>query len=183
MNIRDFTLISGCMFSGKTTKLIEFYAGSICDDFEKIAIKPLLDTRYAPHLINAHSGLQLPGHRVSKPEEINTIVGDSHREVYIDEVQFFHPHIYQVIIDLYISGKRIYAAGLDRDSNGDTFGAMAELKTLAGEFIYLKAKCQVCGNPAEYTFRKAESTSQVLVGHADLYEARCQIHWAEGNGI
>jgi len=65
----DFTIIYGSMFSGKTTRLIEEYNHSTLPDTEKIAIKPLLDNRYAAHRISSHGGLQLPGHRVPKPKK------------------------------------------------------------------------------------------------------------------
>ncbi|NBP06526.1 MAG: thymidine kinase, partial [Bacteroidetes bacterium] len=76
------------MFSGKTTRLIEEYNQSPLSETEKIAIKPLLDNRYAAHRISSHGGLQLPGHRVSKAEEIYPICTDAIKEVYIDEIQF-----------------------------------------------------------------------------------------------
>lgn len=168
------------MFSGKTTKLIELFNFSSVEHHEKIAIKPLLDTRYIPHSINTHSGIQLPGHRISKPEEIYPLIEAAHKEIYLDEVQFFNDSIVNVLLDLSLQGIRIVAAGLDLDFRGSDFGPMPALKKLAGNHIPLQARCTVCGSSAGYTFRRADADSQVLIGHSDLYEARCEEHWREG---
>ncbi|MBN2364621.1 MAG: thymidine kinase, partial [Calditrichaeota bacterium] len=36
------------------------------------------------------------------------------------------------------------------------------------------AICVICGNPANYTQRKTPSKERVVVGAADIYEARCR---------
>jgi thymidine kinase len=168
------------MFSGKTTRLIEMHQYSNFEPFEKIAIKPLMDTRYHAGSVNTHSGIQLPGHRVSKPEEIPTLVGNQIKEIFIDEIQFFGDSIYQVVLDLTLQGLRIVAAGLDKDFMGNDFGPMPRLKQFSNNHIFLKAKCEVCGQPAAYTFRKSIGEAQIMIGHKDLYEARCETHWKEG---
>lgn len=175
--MRDFTLIFGCMFSGKTTKLLELYYNSEATASEKIAIKPLVDNRYNPKHINTHTGVQLPGHRVNKPEEITTLVGEEITEVYLDEVQFFSDAIYNVILDLTIQGKKVVAAGLDIDFMGRNFGAMEKLQKLATNPIQLYAKCTVCQLPATHTARKTEDTEIIITGSSDIYEARCRAHW------
>lgn len=178
--MRDITLIFGCMFSGKTTKLIELFNFSEAEHREKIAIKPLLDTRYIPHSINTHSGIQLPGHRISKPEEIYPLIESQHKEIYLDEVQFFNESIVNVLLDLSLQGIKIVAAGLDTDYRGEAFGPMPQLKKMAPTHIALKARCSVCNASATHTYRRSDSPDQVLIGHSDIYEARCEVHWKEG---
>lgn len=178
--MRDFTLIFGCMFSGKTTRLIELYGNSSADPQERIAVKPLMDTRFGGQHLQSHTGIQLPGHRISKPEEIYPLLHEGIQEIYIDEIQFFGEGIYQVLLDLTIQGKRIFAAGLDKDYLGNDFGPMPKLMQLANTRIQLTARCEVCGKSARHTFRKAGSDNLILVGHSDLYEARCTEHWTAG---
>ena len=90
--MREFTLIHGCMFAGKTTKLIGLYNESPFLNDEKLAVKPLLDQRYQASKINSHGGLQMLAHRISKAEEIYPMLTETTREVYIDEVQFMGPY-------------------------------------------------------------------------------------------
>ncbi|MBL7812729.1 MAG: thymidine kinase [Bacteroidetes bacterium] len=179
----DFTLIYGCMFSGKTTKMIELYHQSGVEFHEKIAIKPLLDNRYSPDKINAHSGLQMPGHRITRAEELFPLAGEGIKEVYIDEVQFFQKNIADTIIGLTMQGIHVFAAGLDTDYLGNPFGEFPRLYRMANTRIRLEARCQVCGKPARYTYRTTASDAIIAVGHADMYEARCGAHWAEGTGL
>jgi len=178
----DFTLIYGCMFSGKTTRLIELYNNSTCLDGEKLAVKPLLDQRYSPTKINSHGGLFLPGHRISKADELFPICSDNVKEVYIDEVQFLGNNVHSVILGLMIQGIKVVSSGLDLDYLGQPFGPMPALIKIAREKIQLSAKCHVCGAPAQYTYRNVSSDELILVGHTDMYEARCRQHWEEGMG-
>lgn len=178
----DFTLIHGCMFSGKTTRLIEFYNSSEVAPHEKIAVKPLLDNRYAAHRISSHGGLQLPGHRISKAEELYPLCHDQVKEAYIDEVQFLGKTAPDVILGLLIQGIRVVASGLDLDYLGRPFGEMPRLFRMANHRIRLQARCHICGKAAFYTYRTAGGEELIQVGHADMYQARCREHWEEGMG-
>lgn len=178
--MKDFTLIYGCMFSGKTTRLIELYLASEAENSAKLAVKPRIDNRYVAHNINSHEGLQITGQRISKPEELYPLCDDSIKEVYIDEVQFLGPMIYDVILGLMLQGIRVTASGLDKDYLGRDFGPMPALMSLAGKKIALSASCAVCGKPAHYTYRTIKSDDLILVAHSDIYEARCLEHWQQG---
>lgn len=177
--MRDFTLIFGCMFAGKTTRLIGLYNESPLDINEKLAVKPLIDKRYFAQTINTHSGLQLMGHRISKAEEMFPLITPEIKEVYIDEIQFMGPMIIEVIGELMSNNVKVVAAGLDKDYQNRDFGPMKSLKRLATNPIELFAKCQVCGEKAEYTYRTIDSSDLVLVGNNDIYQPRCFNHWQE----
>ena len=177
--MRDFTLIYGCMFAGKTTELIGQYNASTVDNHERLAVKPLLDNRYQAASINTHSGLQMPGHRIAKAEEIYTLITPFTKELYIDEVQFMGPYVIEIIGEMMMNGVRVVAAGLDKDYLNRDFGPMRALKNLATNRIQVYAKCNVCGGKAQYTYRQSDSKELVLVGHNDAYQARCLEHWEE----
>ena len=178
--MREFILIYGCMFAGKTTKLIGMYNESEVGYDEKIAVKPLIDKRYNPTNINAHSGLQMVAHRINKAEELYPLCNELIKEVYIDEIQFFGPYIIHAVNDLLMNGVRVIAAGLDKDFLNQDFGPMGDLKKIATTKIALSAKCHVCGAPAHYTYRQPGIEDQIAVGHNDIYEARCEQHWFDG---
>lgn len=175
--MRDFTLIFGCMFAGKTTHLIGLYNESTIDINDKLAVKPLIDNRYSAHTINTHSGLSLMGHRIGKAEEIYPLIQPNIKEVYIDEIQFFSPMIVEVVGELMSNNIRIVAAGLDKDFMHRDFGSMAKLKTIANNHVQVSAKCQVCNEKADYTFRNVDSDELIVVGHSNIYEPRCFEHW------
>ena len=168
------------MFAGKTTRLIGLYNESQIDINEKIAVKPLIDNRYQAHSINSHGGLQLIGHRISKAEEIYPLVNQHTKEVYIDEIQFMGPLIIEVIGELMSNDIRVIASGLDKDYLNRDFGHMKALKKLSNNHIQVSAKCHICHKKADFTFRTTDSQDLVLVGHNDVYQARCEEHWNEG---
>ena len=68
-------------------------------------------------------------------------------------------------------------AFLDTDSTGKTFGKMGDLLAVADEVVKLKAVCTVCGADASKSQRLLSVATQVSVGGADQYEARCRSCW------
>jgi thymidine kinase len=175
--MRDFTLIFGCMFAGKTTRLIGLYNESQIDINEKLAVKPLIDNRYSAQSIYSHAGLSLIAHRIGKAEEIYPLINQNIKEVYIDEIQFMGPMIAEVIGELLSNNIKVIAAGLDKDYQNNDFGPMPILKKLATSHIQVSAKCKVCNQKADYTFRNIESNELILIGHNNIYEPRCLEHW------
>ena len=77
-------------------------------------------------------------------------------------------------------GKRVICAGLDQDFRGLPFGAMPELLARAEDVSKLHAICVICGEDASRTQRLIEGQPAafddpvVLVGAAEVYEARCR---------
>jgi len=71
-------------------------------------------------------------------------------------------------------GKRVIVAGLDMDFRGKAFGPMPELLAVAEDVEKMHAICARCGAAAAYTQRLSPSQEQVVVGEADIYEARCR---------
>jgi thymidine kinase len=178
--MREFTLIHGCMFAGKTTKLIDLYNESPFLSEEKLAVKPLLDQRYNASRINSHGGLQMLAHRISKAEEIYPLLSETTQEVYIDEVQFMGPYVIEVIGEIMMNNIHVIAAGLDKDYMARDFGPMAALKKLATQRIEVKAQCHICQKPANFTYREPGTNDLLVVGHSDIYQARCEEHWVQG---
>jgi thymidine kinase len=110
--------------------------------------------------------------------------------VAIDEVQFFDAGIVALCEALADEGLRVICAGLDTDFRGVPFGPMPDLMARAEHVDKLHAICVVCGQEASRTQRlidgrpAAYDDPVVLVGAAEVYEARCrqchQVHAANG---
>jgi len=166
-------VISGCMFSGKTEELIRrLRRAQIAKQKVKI-FKPLIDARYSSDSIVSHSEQSLPSILIKDAEEIFNFIDDA-QVIGIDEAQFFDEALVQVCSRLADEGKRVIVAGLDQDYKGIPFEPMPQLLALA-EFITKQlAICVECGNPADKTQRKKTVEGRVVVGAADLYEARCR---------
>ncbi|HUX61247.1 MAG TPA: thymidine kinase [Ignavibacteriaceae bacterium] len=166
-------VIAGCMFSGKTEELIRrLRRATIAKQKVKI-FKPKIDTRYSASDIVSHSEQSLPSILI---EDINEVLNSSDDAdvIGIDEAQFFSNDIISICNKLANSGKRIIIAGLDQDYRGIPFEPMPQLLAIAEYITKTLAICMVCGNPADKTQRKTQSAERVIVGAADIYEARCR---------
>jgi thymidine kinase len=170
-------VITGCMFSGKTEELIRrLRRAEIAKQKVKI-FKPLIDTRYSDKSIVSHNEQSLPSILI---KDINEVLdqSDDAQVVAIDEAQFFSADITKVCNKLAMKGKRVIVAGLDQDFRGVPFEPMPQLLAIAEYITKQLAICVECGNPADKTQRKTASSERVIVGAADIYEARCrQCHY------
>lgn len=98
----------------------------------------------------------------------------------VDEAQFFDPEITIVCEQLALRGIRVIVAGLDMDYKMQPFGQMPNLLAKADYITKLHAICVVCGNIANYSYRKSNEQSQVVLGEKDKYEPRCRHCYHEG---
>ncbi len=166
-------VIAGCMFSGKTEELIRrLRRAKIAKQNVKI-FKPKIDTRYSETKIVSHSEQTLPSVLIEDINKVLELSNDA-QVVGIDEAQFFSNDIIDICNKLANAGKRVIVAGLDQDYRGIPFEPMPQLLSIAEYITKTLAICMECGNPADKTQRKTESSERVIVGASDIYEARCR---------
>ncbi|MEO8230787.1 MAG: thymidine kinase [Ignavibacteriota bacterium] len=166
-------VITGCMFSGKTEELIRRLRRAKIAKQKVVIFKPIIDTRYSNNSIVSHSEQSLPSVLIKDVNEILDLVEDA-QVIGIDEAQFFSNDIVNVCNKLADNGKRVIVAGLDMDYRGIPFEPIPQLLSVAEYITKTLAICVECGNPADRTQRKTASLERVIVGAADLYEARCR---------
>ncbi len=166
-------VIAGCMFSGKTEELIRRLRRAQIAKQKVRVFKPKIDTRYSEGSIVSHNEQSLPSTIVEDVREIIHLAKDA-QVVGIDEAQFFSNDLIQVCNTLASKGKRVIVAGLDQDYRGIPFEPMPQLLAIAEYITKALAICVNCGNPADKTQRKIVSKERVVVGAADIYEARCR---------
>lgn len=166
-------VIAGCMFSGKTEELIRrLRRAQIAKQKVKI-FKPKIDVRYSESSIVSHNEQSLPSETIDDINEVLTLCKDA-KVIGIDEAQFFSSDIINVCNQLANDGVRVIVAGLDQDYRGIPFEPIPQLLAIAEYITKSLAICVVCGNPADKTQRKTTSVERVIVGAADIYEARCR---------
>ncbi len=166
-------VICGSMFSGKTEELIRRLRRAQIARQKVSIFKPRIDRRYGSDHIVSHNLQRIPSQEVSDCGEILKRAMDADA-VGIDEAQFFGADLIGVCQKLADSGKRVIVAGLDQDYTGKPFEPMPQLLAVAEYITKTLAICVVCGNPANRTQRKVPSKERIVVGAADLYEARCR---------
>ncbi len=172
-NFGCLEVICGNMFSGKTEELIRRLRRAKIARLNVKIFKPKVDTRYEEGNIVSHNQLKLKSFVVESTAEIYDLANDAD-VIGIDEAQFFDDDIINVAKNLSSKGKRVIVAGLDTDFKGEPFGPMPKLMCESDYLDKLRAICVICGNPASYTQRTISNSKQVLIGEADIYEARCR---------
>jgi thymidine kinase len=166
-------VITGCMFSGKTEELIRrLRRAQIAKQKVKI-FKPRIDARYSENSIVSHNEQSLPSILIDDIIEVLKHSDDA-QVIGIDEAQFFNETIVNICNSLASKGKRVIVAGLDMDYTGKPFEPMPQLLAIAEYITKQHAICVVCGNPADKTQRKTTESERVIVGAANIYEARCR---------
>jgi len=175
-------VICGSMFSGKTEELIRRLRRAQIARQKIQVFKPAIDLRYTDKAIASHNGLQENAIPVNDSAELLVHLDATADVIAIDEVQFFDMAIVDVCNILANQGKRVICAGLDMDFRGVPFGPIPQLLAIAEHVEKLQAICVVCGAAASRTQRLIAGQPAyiddpvVLVGAAEVYEARCRAH-------
>jgi thymidine kinase len=181
-NSGSIEVITGSMFSGKTDELIRRLRRARIARQAIQVFKPAIDVRYALEKVTSHAGGEFEATPVSRASEIFERLRPDTTVVAVDEAQFFDADVPDVCEALAGRGLRVIAAGLDQDFRGEPFGPMPRLLALAEEVTKLHAICVICGGPASRTQRLLDGRPAnyhdpvVLVGAAEMYEARCREH-------
>jgi thymidine kinase len=175
-------VICGSMFSGKTDELIRRLRRATIARQHVQVFKPAIDIRYAVEKVTSHAGSDFAAIPVEKAEDIRSKLDPDATVVAIDEAQFFDASIIAVVDELAAKKLRVIVAGLDTDFRGEPFGPMPLLMARAEQVDKVRAICMVCGEPACRTQRLVNGKPAhfddpvVIVGAAELYEARCRLH-------
>lgn len=166
-------VITGSMFSGKTEELIRRLRRAGYARLRIEIFKPSIDKRFSGINIVSHNQKSIVSTPVDSPASI-LLLADNVDVVGIDEAQFFDESIVDVCIALADRGIRVIVAGLDMDFMGNPFGPMPSLLAVADNITKVHAICIRCGNLAQFSYRKSDEESVVLLGEKNLYEPLCR---------
>jgi len=176
-------VITGPMFSGKTSELLTKMKRVEFSKRDYLLFKPHIDTRYSDNEVVSHNKNALKAHNVSNAKDILEIC-EKHQHIKnigIDEIQFLNfqnpVSMVESLFHLKRKGYQIITACLDMDALGKPFPGIPELLAIADGIAKLKAVCFECGNDAGMSHRISTSTAQIEIGEKDKYEALCFSCW------
>jgi|SRR5579871_3351855 len=172
-------VICGSMFSGKTEELIRRLKRAKIANLSVEIFKPAVDIRYHEQNIVSHDENAIQSTPIDNSQTILLLAGET-EVVGIDEAQFFDDQLPEVCDQLALRGTRVIVAGLDMDYTTKPFGQMPKLLAKADYITKLHAICVKCGNIANYSYRKTNNSSQLLLGEKDIYEPRCRVCFYKG---
>lgn len=166
-------IITGPMFSGKTTELMRRLERYTLAGKNVILFKPHLDSRTETEIATSSVRKQFRTQVLT----LHKPIGIEANVVAIDEAQFFGEWIITYVQSLKDQGKILIISGLDMDAHRRPFGHMGHLMAIADSVSKLTAVCR-CGEDAVYTWLKDSIPQQkgniILIGDSERYEPRCQ---------
>jgi thymidine kinase len=171
-------VVSGCMFSGKTSYLLQTVNRAVQQEKTYSAYTPSIDTRYGSGTIGSHDDQSLSAYPLTEDtaEELYSAEADV---ILVDEANFLQPSAVSTILEV-AESKHIVAAGLDTDFRNEPFEPVPTLINNAQRTVFKQAVCEICGEPATKTQRIIDgepahySDPVVDVGGSEKYEARCE---------
>ena len=131
-NIGRIEVIHGCMFSGKSSQLLDRLIAAADDGRSVRAFKHRADNRYASGEIVTHDGRHASAIGVTQASTLLDRV-DAGDFVVVDEAQFFSDDLVGVCQALAARGCEVVVAGLDLDSWNLPFGHILALAEVADE--------------------------------------------------
>ena len=162
----------GCMFSGKTSWLLETYKKFTYCKTSVVVINHAEDTRYDETMMSTHDKIMIPCTQLSTFDGIidadDTSVLDkimSVDVVLINEGQFFGSLV-PFVKHLLGNCKIVYVCGLDGDFKQERFGEILDLIPICDKVHKLSALCADCknGTPAIFSHRINSDMQQKVIG-------------------
>jgi thymidine kinase len=170
-------VISGCMFSGKTTELIRRIRRYMLANKECILVKHTMDDRYSSSSVVSHDERQMEAIVCS---DLSSLKYSNAQIVAIDEGQFY-TNLFEVCRELANEGKVVIVAALDATYLRTPFENVSRLCADAESITKLFAVCQrekdgkTCGCDASFTWRTASRDKPIeYVGGSEMYIPVCR---------
>lgn len=162
------TIITGPMFSGKTTELFKIIE---THKLNNVAVINYIDDNYDEKKMATHDGKTMECIRTKYLLNIVKDFSNYYNIFAINEAQFFDD-IYESVIYLLERNKLVYICGLDGDYKKEPFGDILKLIPHCDKIIKLHAVCE-CGNNAIFTKRLTDDEEQIIIGDK-IYKPVCR---------
>jgi len=172
-------VISGSMFSGKTTELIR-----ICKQYQSID-KKILSVNYCnDRRYDAIGNICSHNHEVFQTmlslADLKEILDHPNLTdfdvIMIDEVQFLKNALQTIKVLVEDMGKIVITSGLDGDYLQQPFGDVCYLIAFADKFTKLNAVCKLTKEDACFSKRIIASESKEYIGSDDAYVAASRFY-------
>lgn len=175
----SINLITGCMFSGKTSALINIAKMQRLLDKNVIIINFEGDTRYSEsNKITTHDKISFDCLPCGKNSLFSILSTNEYKKadvICVNEGQFFD-ELVTFCVQSCKNGKDVYVCGLDGDYLKRPFGEILNLIPHCETVCKLQALCMSCrnGTPASFTKKLTNSTNLVEIGSTSIYMPVCR---------
>ncbi len=174
MSSATVTLYTGCMKSGKTICLIQDYQNAVINHKRVLAYKPKLDTRGDKRFILSRSTkTMIPAIELSldgKELLIDASLSKAIPTLYIvDEAQFLNDVSW--VNAVVAMGHSLSFSSLSNDKDGNSWKITSVLTSLADLIIHMHARCDFCGNPANFNLFQPGNNQDNISGQIVIESA------------
>jgi thymidine kinase len=172
-------IITGCMFSGKSTELIKRINRHKLLDRKVLSITHASDNRYSSsNDIVTHDRMKTDAVPLTDLRAADVLNYDV---ICIEEAQFFD-NLYNIVNEwVHIYNKFVIVCGLDGDFKAEPFIDILKLIPLADDIVKLHALCMDCKDGTLANFSKRinndKKDERLLVGCNDMYKSVCRKHF------
>ena len=163
-------LIIGCMWSGKSTRLIEIY-NKLKEQGENPVIINHTMIKTDTSTLVTHDNKEMKC--IFLNQLYNRHIPEDIKYILINEGQFFHdlyPWV-QTMVNTY--NKHIYIAALNGDFEKKGFTNILSLIPECDTITKLNAKCTLCEEAAIFSYRISDSKEQIVVT-SEIYKPLCR---------
>ena len=194
MDCGELHIISGPMFSGKTSSLLNKLYRDNAIGLKVIYINHFIDDRnnksFSTHNPIFNNNIEEKGIKFVKGDDLKNLLDliNNFDVVGIDEAQFFLDLLKVVPFIVEKLGKKVYVAGLDGTYERLPFGDIYKLIPLSDSFTKLHSYCKRCSekepkiiSKALFTHRINDSKYEIDVGGIDKYIPVCRKCYIELN--
>ena len=157
----------GCMYAGKTSKLISIYNKNKTAGISTCVINYIEDKRYHDNKLSTHDRKMIECLSVRKIYDVfenDPNLLEQTEAFIINEGQFFSDLFEVVKLLVNEHNKKVYVCGLDGDYKMKKFGQILDLIPICDEVEKLHAICTICKAPASFTKRITQETEQKVIG-------------------
>lgn len=175
----SINLITGCMFSGKTSALINIAKMQKLLDKNVLIINFEDDKRYSDsNKITTHDNISFDCLPTAKDLLLFVATTDNYKKanvICVNEGQFFN-NLVSFCIQASEDMKDIYVCGLDGDYLKRPFGEILNLIPHCETVCKLRALCMSCknGTPASFTKKIKISDTLIEIGSTETYMPVCR---------
>ena len=168
------SICGGCMFSGKTSWLLQQYKKYLYIGKKISVVNFDQDKRYHDSLLSTHDKVMIPCIQARKLTDVYEQMQSSD-VILINEGQFFEDLFECVCRLVETNHKIVHIAALDGDFQRNMFGQILQLLPRCDDYIKLHALCSQCkdGTKAAFSYRISRESEQISIG-SDNYVPLCR---------
>ena len=166
------TVITGPMWAGKTTRIIQMAKESLWSGKDVVAYRPSIDNRYSTSAITSHDGLSIEAWTLDTNEPFIPRM-PQYKTIILDECHFYPLRFAYRVQTMKEEGYNLICSGIHIDCDGKAvMPTMDKLMQFADNVEILTAECVRCGEVVHYTKRRKDAP-EGSVGGAERYVNLC----------